>query len=101
VARPQTPRTITRIVLTASHAPPSEVQAAMSAVTLVRPAHLQVVPPLRAVERAAARLSDAVAEYDAALDEGASMHVLVRLDQEVAAATRGYRTALAEQAHSA
>ena len=67
----------------------------MSTATLTRPA-----APARpgrhqdAVQRAAARLADAVAEYDAALDHGVPMFVLVKLDQEVAAATRCHRAAV-------
>ena len=49
-----------------------------------------------ALHRAATRLADALVEFDAALDEGAAMPMLVRLDQEVAAATRLHRVALAE-----
>jgi hypothetical protein len=44
---------------------------------------------------AARRLADAVAEYDTALTEGVSMFALVRLDQEVEAASRVHAAALA------
>jgi hypothetical protein len=56
-----------------------------------------VAPPRPTAElrRAAARLADALVEFDAALDEGAAMAVLVRLDQEVVAATRLHDAALA------
>lgn len=66
----------------------------MSSTTLVRPA-VPVGAEEQAVELAAARLADAVAEYDAALDEGVPMLILVRLDQEVAAATRHHHAVLA------
>ena len=46
------------------------------------------------VEAAARQLADAEAEYDAALDERAPLYALVRLDQEVLAATRRHHAAV-------
>ena len=64
--------------------------------TLVRPAsHRAPADPARRVAAAATRLADAVAEFDAALDEGRPMFVLVRLDQEVSAADARHRSAVA------
>lgn len=49
----------------------------------------------RAVVLTAQWLADAEAEFDAALDEHRPMFALVRLDQEVVAATRRHQAALA------
>ena len=48
-----------------------------------------------ALRSAARRLADAVEEFDAALDAGCAMNILVNRDQEVAAATEEHRAALA------
>ena len=73
----------------------------MLTATRVLDAQAQELSRTREVEAAAHRLADAVAEFDAALDEGRPMYALVKLDQEVVAATRRHRAALARLAPTA
>lgn len=67
----------------------------MSHATLQRPTAIDPAVGLgRGLTDSAARLAEAVDEFDAALAAGQPMFLLVRLDQEVTAADRRHRAAL-------
>lgn len=67
----------------------------MSHATLQRPPAIDPAVGLaRGLTDTAARLTEAVDEFDAALAAGRPMFMLVRLDREVTAAERRHRAAL-------